>query len=170
MENSQGGVLTEQHLAVFGTILQCFARYELTIEQVIANVLQTDVSSIPILMRHHDFLAKRLALLDLLRDKSIPNDRWERRFAHLAVPHCHVGLRDHIAHSTWMASPETKSIQPDWILRPTPSIEPTCLGPKPENSSYTFQSLGEIAANLVKSHAQFHAYLIEADLIANKGL
>jgi hypothetical protein len=73
MENSQRGVLTEQHLAVFGTILQCFARYELTIEQVIANVLQTDVSSIPILMRHHDFLAKRLALLDLLRDKSIPN-------------------------------------------------------------------------------------------------
>jgi hypothetical protein len=86
MENIQGDVLTERYLAAFGTILQCFARYELTIEHVVACLLQTDTSSIAILMRHLDFVGKRLALLDLLRVRSVPGDQWERIFEHLAVP------------------------------------------------------------------------------------
>ena len=82
MEEVHNHVLTERHFALFGAILQCFARYELTIEHAIAGVLQTDTSSIVILMRHLDFMGKRLALLDLLlRDRSIPGDQWERIFA-----------------------------------------------------------------------------------------
>ena len=165
MEKVYDRVLTERHLALFGTILQCFARYELTIEHAIAGVLQTDDPSIAILMRHLDFMGKRIALLDLLRDRSIPGDQWERIFAYLAVPSCHVGLRNQIAHSTWMASREPKSIQPNWILRWTPQIEPTHLGPKSEDSSYTFEALSEVAANLADSHEQFRAYLTEVGFI-----
>jgi hypothetical protein len=98
----------------------------LTIERAIAGLLHTDTSNIAILMRQLDFTAKRLAFLDLLPERSIPGDRWERIFAHLSVPSSHVGLRNHIAHSTWKASPEPKSIQPDWILRWVPGIV-TCL-------------------------------------------
>lgn len=75
MEIVQGDVLTEQHLVAFGTIVQCFARYELSIEHVIADALKTDIPSIALLMRHHDFSGKRLALLDLLRTKLVPDDQ-----------------------------------------------------------------------------------------------
>jgi hypothetical protein len=126
MGNVQNDVLTERHLAAFGAILQCFASYELTIERAIAGLLHMDASNIAILMRQLDFTAKRLAFLDLLPERSIPGDRWERIFAHLSVPSSHVGLRNHIAHSTWKASPEPKSIQPDWILRWVLGIV-TCL-------------------------------------------
>lgn len=98
----------------------------MTIERAIAGLLHMDASNIAILMRQLDFTAKRLAFLDLLPERSIPGDRWERIFAHLSVPSSHVGLRNHIAHSTWKASPEPKSIQPDWILRWVLGIV-TCL-------------------------------------------
>ena len=76
-------------------------------------------------MRPLDFMGKRMALLDLLRKRAIPGDRWERIFAYLSVPACRVGRGNHIAHSTWIASPEPRSIQPDRILRWPTSIEPT---------------------------------------------
>jgi len=166
MEKVHGEVLTERHLALFGAILQCFAHYELTIEHVIAAVLQTDDSSIAILMRHLDFIGKRSALLELLQRRSIPGDQWERIFAFLAVPRSHVELREHIAHSTWVASPEPRSIQPNWILRPSPGIEPSHhLGHKLEEGGYTLEMLSDVAAKLAHSHAAFRAYLAEAGLI-----
>ena len=158
-------VLTERHLAMFGAILQCFARYELTIENAIAGVLQTDASSVGILMRQLDFTAKRLALLELLRERSIPGDQWERIFAHLSLPSCHVGLRNHIAHSTWRASPEPKSIQPNWILRWAPGIEPAHLRPNSDDGAYTVEMLSEIATNLAIGHERFLSYLAEAGLM-----
>jgi hypothetical protein len=168
MGNVQSEVLTERHLASFGAILQCFARYELTIERAIAGLLQTDTSSIAILMRQLDFMAKRLAFLDLLRERSIPGDRWERIFAHLSVPSSNLGLRNHIAHSTWKTSPEPKSIQPDWILRWVPGIEPTLAGPKSDVGSYTFEAINEIAANLALDHKRFVACLTEIGLVSRE--
>lgn len=168
MGNVQNEVLTERHLAAFGAILQCFASYELTIERAIAGLLHTDTASIAILMRQLDFMAKRLAFLDLLRERSIPGDRWERIFAHLTVPSSHLGLRNHIAHSTWKASPEPKSIQPDWILRWVPGIEPTLRGPMSDVVSYTFEGISEIAGNLAIGHERFAACLIEMGLISHE--
>jgi len=39
------------------------------------------------------------------------------------------------------------------------------LRPKPEDSSYTFEALSEVAANLAAGHEQFRAYLAEAGFI-----
>jgi hypothetical protein len=158
-------VLTERHLAVFGAILQCFARYELTIEQAIAGLLETDAKSIAVLTRHLDFTGKRLAFLDLLRKLSISGDRWERIFAHLSVPSAHVDLRNHIAHSTWKASPRPKSIQPDWILRWSPHIEPMLEAPAVDEVSYTLEALSETSANLAVGHERFAACLVELGLL-----
>jgi len=160
----QDEILTEQHLAVFGAILQCFARYELTIEQAIAGLLQTGAKSVVILTRHLDFTGKRLAFLDLLRKLSIPGDRWERIFAHLSAPASHVELRKHVAHSTWKASPQPRSIQPDWILRWSPHIEPA-LEPPVDEVSYTLEALSETSANLAVGHERFVACLTELGLL-----
>ena len=165
MAKAQSEILTERHMAVFGAILQCFARYELTIEQAIAALLRTEPSSVAILMRHLDFMGKRLAFLDLLRKLSIPGDRWERIFAYLSVPSSHVDLRNHIAHSTWTASPRPNSIQPDWILRWSPRIEPTLEGPILDDVSYTLEALIETSANLAIGHERFVACLTELDLL-----
>lgn len=167
MTIAQDEILTQRHLAVFGAILQGFARYELTIEHAIAGLLQTDTSSIAVLMRQVSFMDKRMALLDLLRERSVPGDRWERIFAHLAVPACHVGLRNYIAHSTWTASPEPKSIQPNWILRWPSGIEPELQAPRSEDNQYTFEMLDEIAGNLASGHRQFLAYLNDVGLISS---
>lgn len=169
MTTAQVDGLTQRHLAVFGAILQGFARYELAIEQAIAGLLRTDASSIAILMRQVSFMDKRMALLDLLRERSIPGDKWERIFAHLAVPARHVGLRNQIAHSTWAASPEPNSIQPDWILQWPPSIEPTLQTPRSEDNQYTFEMLDEIASNLAARHQQFLAYLNDVGLMPSAG-
>ena len=161
----QDNGLTQRHIVLFGTIVQWFARYELTMEQAMAGVVGTELSCIAILLRGLDFTQKRAALLDLLRDRSVPRDRWERVFAHLAVPACHVQLRDSIVHSTWINSPEPHSIQPNWILRRPPSIEPLYLGEMPDETKYTLKRLDEIVANLTEGHERFLAYLVEAGLI-----
>ncbi|MBU6464254.1 MAG: hypothetical protein KGL35_11280 [Bradyrhizobium sp.] len=166
MKNPQGEILTDQLLVAFGALLQCFARYEITIERAIASILQTDVSNVAILIRHLDLMDKRAALLALLKSHSIPDDRWERIFAHLTVPASNIGLRNHIIHSTWMASPEPKSIQPNWILQLPPEIEPISSGQKfGDSSSYTLEMLTDTADNLTRSHERFVECLVEYDLI-----
>jgi hypothetical protein len=158
-------VLTEQQIVLFGTIVQWFASYELSMEQAIAGVVGTDLSCVAILMRGLNFAQKRAALLDLLRDRSAPRDRWERVFAHLAVPACHIPLRDSIVHSTWIKAPEPRSIQPNWILRRPPSIEPLYLGETADETTYTLERLKGIAADLAEGHKRFVVYLVEAGLI-----
>ena len=152
-----------------GAVLQCFARYELTIEQAIAGLMQTEASNVVILMRHLDFTGKRLAFLGLLRKLSLPGDRWERIFAHLSLPAAHVDLRNHIARSTWKASPRPKSIQPDWILRSPPRIEPTLEGPAPDDGCYTLEALKETSTNLAIGHERFVACLVEFGLLRQDG-
>jgi hypothetical protein len=165
MNEMDDHVLTQRHVVLFGTIVQWFARYELTLEQAIAGVAGTELSCVAILMRGLDFTQKRAALLDLLRDRSAPHDRWERVFAHLAVPACHAQLRDAIVHSTWINTPEPHSIQPNWILRRPPSIEPLYAGETTDETAYTVARLSEIAADLAEGHGRFLAYLNDAGLI-----
>jgi hypothetical protein len=168
MGKIQDEILTERHLAVFGAILQCFARYELTIERAIAGLLRTEASNVVILTRHLDFTGKRLALLELLRKLSIPGDRWEQIFAQLSVPNSHLDLRNHIAHSTWKASPRPNSIQPDWILRWSPHIEPALETPARNDVSYTLEALVETLTNLAVGHERFVACLTELGLLPSE--
>lgn len=168
MNEADRNVLTERHLALFGAVTQWFARYELSIQQAIAGLLQTELSCIAILMRELDFMQKRMALLDLLRDRSAPHDQWERVFAHLALPVGQLPLRHHITHSTWINSPEPHSIQPNWILRPKPSVEPIYLGPTFDETSYTLEDLSEIVGNLAGGYERFVSYLAEAGLVPNQ--
>ena len=166
MDELNGTVLTEQHLRMFGAIVQWFAQYELTIQHAIAGLLRTEVSSVARLTRDLDFSQKRAALLDLIKERKWPDDRWDRIFAHLAVPSSRTELRDQIVRATWKASPEPHSIQPNWILRVPPGIEAAFQGPADENASYSLGLLDQIATDLADGHERFVAYLVEIGLVS----
>lgn len=51
--------LTQQQIVLFGTIVQWFASYELTVAQAVAGVVGTDLSRVAILMRGLDLAQKR---------------------------------------------------------------------------------------------------------------
>jgi len=166
MNQPNENVLSDQHLRLFGSIVQWVAQYEFAIQRAIAGVLRIDLSSTLLVMRDLDFSQKRVALLDLLSERNAPRDQWERVFAHLALPHLHVQLRDQIVHLTWTKTPEPHSIQPNWILRLPPGVEPAFRDPTADNISYTLDSLNEIATDLASGHERFVAYLVEAGLVA----
>jgi hypothetical protein len=64
--------LTEQHLLLFGAIIQWFARHELLMQDIMATVAGSDTAAIMLLTRGLDFEGKRQALLDLLRHRAVP--------------------------------------------------------------------------------------------------
>ncbi len=167
MAENNGGVLTERHLGLFGSIVQWFAQYELTIQRAIAGIMKAELPSVVVLTRELDFMQKRAALLDVMKVRRLPSDHWERIFAYLAVPAARVRLRDQIARSTWRSSPEPHSIQPNWILQLPAGIEPADLGPVSNSTSYPLDMLRQIAADLAESHERFVAYLAEAGFLAS---
>ncbi len=159
-------ILTDHHLMLFGSIAQWFAQYELTMQRAIAGMLRIEVSSAVLLTRELDFTQKRATLLDLVKERALPDDSWERIFAYLAIPTTRALLRDQIMHSTWRKSPEPTSIQPNWILRLPPGIEPTYRSPISDDSSYSVDLLGEIVRDLAENHERFVTYLVEEGLIS----
>lgn len=167
MAGIDSGVLTERHLGLFGSIVQWFAQYELTIQRAIAGMMKTELPSVVVLTRELGFMQKRAALLDLMKVRSVPYDHWERIFAYLAIPAARVHLRDQIVRSTWRLSPEPHSIQPNWILQLPAGIEPANLEPGPNNTSYPLEMLRQITADLAESHERFVAYLTEAGFLAS---
>lgn len=158
-------VLSDQHLMLFGSIVQWFAHYELTIQRAISGILRIEVSSAVLLTRDLDFTRKRAALLDLVKERALPDDFWERIFAFLAVPATRASLQDQIVHSTWKKSPEPASIQPNWILRLPPGIEPTYRVPVSDDASYSLDLLGEIVRDLAENHERFVTYLIDQGVV-----
>jgi hypothetical protein len=158
-------VLSERHLALFGTIVQWFARYELTMQQAMARLAGTDLECIAILTHALDFAGKRSALLKLLRERGTPSDRWEHVNACLTMPAALLHLRDDICHATWMASRLPSSVQPNWILQIKPGVEPNRPGTSTDGVSYTLDALAEIAGNLADNHARLLSYLGEMRLM-----
>jgi len=158
-------LLTERHLALFGTIVQWFARYELTMQQTMAKAAGTELSCVAVMTHALDFAGKRAALLTLLRERGTPSDRWEYVNAYLAMPAALLHLRADICHATWGASKLPNSIQPNWILQIKPGVEPNRHGTATNGVSYTLAALTEIAGNLADNHARLLAYLNEMRLI-----
>jgi hypothetical protein len=78
MNGTEQECLTEQHLLLLGAAVHWFAKYEVLVQTVMAQPAETNLTCVTVLTRSLDFSEKRLALLDLLRVKAIPNDQWER--------------------------------------------------------------------------------------------
>jgi hypothetical protein len=167
--------LTERHLFLFGTIVQWFARYELVMQKIMATVSHCDSASIMVLTRGLDFGQKRIALLDLLRHRTVPLNQYDKICSYLLVPHDLKPLLKDIMHSVWVKTSHPDSIQPDWIMHWPSGIRPLREGSGDPDSGfvamdadktgYTLDDLNIIVSNLATNHELFMNYLREIGLI-----
>ncbi len=63
MKSGSQDCLTPQHLQLFGTIVQWFARYELLMQEFMAKLAGSETSSVMLLTRRLDFGGNWQALL-----------------------------------------------------------------------------------------------------------
>ena len=163
--------LTEQHLLLFGTIIQWFAQYEALMHEVMAKAAGCDSAAVMLLTRGLDFSGKRRALLDLLRHRSVPLDRYDRINDYLLVPHSLTPLRNDIAHSAWVPAKTPHWIQPDWILHLPPAVRPLhgdeFVERAEDKLAYSLQELGEAIEALVANYDGFAGYLREIGLLGD---
>ena len=172
------GCLSEQHLLLFGAIIQWFSRYEFLIQEVIATVVGAELAPVILLTRNLDFSGKRLALLDLLRHWTIPLDRFDRVSEYLMVPHTLTPLWADIIHSTWMPGASSSWIQPDWILRSPERVKASHDDPTAPSENfverdedkvaYTLDDLSEIVQALAANHERFSDYLRDVGLVPGR--
>jgi hypothetical protein len=176
MNKAELGRLTEQHLLLFGTIIQWFAKYELLMQDMMATAAGLDSANIMLLTRGLDFTGKRQALLDLLRHKVIPVDDLNRICEYLMVPNTLTPLRNDIAHSVWTSAPDSRSIQPAWILQLPPGVRPLrealfdanpdkFLENAQDKITYTLDELDEIVGRLAGNYRSFSDYVTTVGLI-----
>lgn len=171
--------LTERHLMLFGTIVHWFARYEVLMQQIIATVIGSRSADVMLLTKHLTLGEKRIALLDLLRHQVIPLDQFDAVYKYLMIPETFSLLVSDIKHSAWVTGRSSSSIQPDWILRPKPTVKPVhdgvdgrsdgVLEDYQDRVEYTLEQLAETAKTLGENYHRFFAYcrsvglLVESD-------
>jgi len=167
--------LTERHLTLFGTIVQWFAHHELLMQRIMAKVIGVDSAAVILLTRGLKFDDKRHTLLDLLRHRSVPLDQFDAVHNYLMIPNTLSRLCDDIEHSAWIAGPSLNSIQPDWVLRPLPTIKPmhkaadtrsgNFIEDYADRVEYTLDDLAEAVETLSKNYGLFSDYVREFGLI-----
>lgn len=168
--------LTGQHLVLFGRIVQCFARHEALMQEIMAAVSGADVTSIKLLTGRFSFAEKQDALFNLLRHRAVPLNRTEQIRNYLRMPRTYTLLRDDIAHSTWTEGRPQNSIRPLWLSHgPLTAIKPVHdvgHGEKPfiedydDKVTYSLDDLREIGEHLARNYAEFRDYIAEVDLMS----
>jgi hypothetical protein len=169
--------IDRRHFLLFGAILQTFAAHELLIARIAAHILGTEIEPIIILMRSLSFEEKCKALLDLLRHRGVPLDRYDRVNTFLTFLLTFVRLRRELIHSVWSEAPSPTALQPDWILHPVPRIAPLNAAPNTapgyfvekdyETLTYSLGELNQIAKELDANLASFSGYVADVDLIGH---
>ncbi|MGD0850376.1 hypothetical protein [Bradyrhizobium sp.] len=168
--------ITERHLLLFGTIVHWFARYEVLMQRIMATVTGSHLADVMLLTKTLTPDQKRIALLDLLRHRAIPLDRFDAVYKYLTIPETFSLLLSDIEHSVWVAGKSSHSIQPDWILRPRPTIKPLHSGEDGRSEGfledyedkveYSLEQLRETAATLSENYQGFAAYCRSVGLLA----
>ncbi len=174
MNNAILDPLTPRHLALFGAVVQWFARYETLMEQAMATVAGCDLPAVILLLRSHSFSGKRQTLLDLLRHRAAPMDELDRIRGYLVIPYNLARLREDIGHCAWRRGAAPDGVQPNWILRVPPSVKPsrgadaapeTYIEDSGEQVEYTIDDLEQIVAGLAENYTMFASYLKEINLL-----
>ena len=167
--------LTERHLMLFGTIVHWFARYEVLMQRIMATVTGSRMADVMLLTKTLTPDQKRMALLDLLRHRVIPLDRFDAVYKYLTIPETFGLLLSDIEHSVWVAGTSSHSIQPDWILKPRPTIKPLHSGDDGRSEGfledyqdkveYSLEQLNETAETLGENYRGFAAYCRSVGLL-----
>jgi hypothetical protein len=167
--------LTDQHLILFGKIVQWFAGHEMLMQDIMATVSGADVTSIKILTAGLGFSQKHTALFDLLRHRAVPIDRQDEVRKFLVPLQNYTQLRNDIVHSLWTEALPQNAIWPVWLTAgPLNAVKPahdpggaskTFVEGEEDRASYTLEDLREIATTLAHNHAAFCAYATETNLM-----
>lgn len=169
MPKTNLGCLTQRHLLLFGTIVQWFARYEMLMQEIMATVAGCDSASVMLMTRQLDFNEKRLALLELLRNRTVPADRYDRIVAYLTGPRTLTPLRNDIVHAAWIPGDKSDSIQPNWILRIPASVKPLrgegIIERENDQVAYSLEDLDDAVDMLSTNYEGFYAYLQEIGFV-----
>ncbi len=177
MSGSTSSCLTERHLTLFGAIVHWLAQYEVLIQRITATVIGSHSADVMLLTKNMTLGEKRIALLGLLRHRAIPRDRFDAVYRYLVVPETFRALSSDIRHSAWVAGNSSNSIQPDWILRPKPTIKPVHSGldgptedfleDYDDRVEYTMDELVETTRTLSENYQQFFAYCVSVGLVVD---
>jgi hypothetical protein len=176
MSQKTMGCLTDQHLIHFGTIIQCFVRHEVLMQEIMAAVSGADVTSIKLLTSGLSFTEKREALLNLLRHRAVPLNQFEHIRNYLQMPRTYTTLRNDIAHSTWAEGAPQNSVSPIWLTHgPMKAVKPVhdigkgtkeYIEDYEDKTTYTLDDLREIGENLALNYVGFREYIAKVDLMA----
>ena len=172
--------ITEQHLLLFGTLIQWFARHEVLMQEIMAAISGADVTSIKVLTSGLSFTGKRDALFNLLHHRAVPLDQIDQIQNYLEVLHTFTPLRNDIAHSVWIEGKPQNSIWPAWLKAgPRTAIKAThVLGEDPnafiedeeDKVTYTLDNLKETVGTLERNYADFQDYAAGIGLISTNAV
>lgn len=174
MSKAAPGNITEQHLLLFGAIIQCFARYEVLMQEIMATVSGADATSVKLLTTSLSFAEKREALFRLLCHRAVPSDQTDQIRSYLRIPSTFMSLRDDIAHSVWTEGNPQGSIWPAWLshgsltaVKPLHDIggqTKAFVEDDSDKTTYTLDDLREISQRLAVTHSGLEAYAIGVGL------
>ena len=167
--------VTEEHLLLFGTIIQCFARHEVIMQQIMATVSGADVTSIRLLTSELSFTQKREALFNLLRHRAVPSDQIEQIRSYLQLLQVLTPLRNDIAHSVWTEGKPQNSIWPLWLSHgPLTAVKPLhdiggqtkeFIEDEGDKVTYTLNELKEICQDLTANSTGLWKYAVGNALV-----
>jgi hypothetical protein len=167
--------VTERHLLCFGTIIHCFARYEVLMQEIMAAISGGDATSIRLLTADLRFTEKRDALFNLLRHRAVTADQVEQLRSYMRIPSAFIPLRSDIAHSAWTEGEPQGSIWPAWLSHgPRTAVKPLhdiggdgtqFVADDQDKVTYSLDDLKEIGENLMRNYAAMEAYALGAGLI-----
>lgn len=171
--------LSDEHLRLFGSIVQCFARHEALLREVMATVSGADVTAIRLLTDGMSFTAQRDALFTLLRHRTVPLDQVDQLRSYVQVASTYAALRQDIVHATWTETTPRTAIQPIWLshgplkaVRPRHDLSdgaPPFVAGEEDRTSYTLEDLREINETLARNVTLLRGWLAGVGLGATAG-
>jgi hypothetical protein len=157
-------VVTADHMAAFGSIVQEFARHEYLMQTLARSLLHAPhLSNVALLTAGLGYSGKRDAILSLLRDVELPDGQAERVRWFLGELHKHNQLRNHIAHSIWKAGTRAESIKP--LGADARGGKARFIGLDPAEKDWLLDELIDAANELGTNYDRFVDYLESVSLM-----
>ncbi|HLW93308.1 MAG TPA: hypothetical protein VKS78_18650 [Roseiarcus sp.] len=139
--------------------------------EIIATAADVDPNFAFIATREADFEGKRRTVLNVLRYRKVPIDKYDRVRMYLRIPHGLAGLLHDIIHSTWTSVSSSNWIQPDWVLDLPPAVRPSLgevdaefIQSADEKVGYTIEDMSEALRSLSLNFNEFSDYVKELRL------
>lgn len=158
-----GNPVRLEHLAAFGAIVHQFARFEMLMASLAAQLIGARMMHSLILMTGLGYAGKRAALLSILEHHSLPDDQKRQITSFLDKLHAYNQMRNNIAHSAWMQGRRKGSIKPATVI--VRGGTGRALGLDHNEPDYTLDQFHQAAWALAGLYNEFLDYLEPRDLL-----